>query len=330
MSRKTLLAIVAGCLVSAASNAAAYETGDWVVVVRACKIEIDTGPVENVEVGQCFRVKKVKDDWLWVGSGRPGWIDEANVMDPAQALDHFTERIQQNADDADAYFGRAGLRQAMGDSNRALRDIDEALRLAPSARAYSRRGLIWMGRGRIDSSIADLTSALRLDPKYISAYDNRGEAWSRKGVYDKAIADYKTALRLDPKDFSSCNNLAWLLATCPQEKYRNGKLAIEYAKKTCELTHWKDEVWFDTLAAAYAEAGDFKEALKWQTKATADPPEVYRAQFRERLRFTNWANPIAMIPRSNSCCGLMKMKSNLPTCSAARRSPRRQSLECGG
>ena len=79
-----------------------------------------------------------------------------------------------------------------------------------------------------------------------------------------------SAIRIIPSRGIAYEDLAWFLATCPQEGFRNGAEAVSAATKACELSHSKRSGCYDTLAVAYAEAGDSDQAVKYEEQALND------------------------------------------------------------
>jgi len=93
------------------------------------------------------------------------------------------------------------------------------------------------------------------------------QAQSFLGRYSEAVQQYEQALAKMPDSSETLNNLAWLLATCPDATVRNGPQAVKYARHACELTNYNKTVLMGTLAAAYAEAGEFADAMTTARKA---------------------------------------------------------------
>ena len=130
---------------------------------------------------------------------------------------------------------------------------------------YYHRGIAYHEKGQYDQAIFEYNRAIEKNPRNTYAYSSRGIAYGDKGQYDQAISDFTKALEIEPRNYGAKNGLAWLLATCPDARYREGAEAVELAQEVAEIC--PKAFCFGTLAAAYAEAGKFDDAITAQKKA---------------------------------------------------------------
>jgi len=225
-------------------------------------------------------------------SSRGSAYDE--IKEYAKALADYGQAIALKPDKASLYYDRAIVHMNAGDNDRALADYDESLRRDPKdASAYLNRGIVWNRKGNHDKAISDYAEAIRLSPKNAKGYYNRALAYHAKRDNEKAITDLEQAMQLSPKNPDAYEWLAWLLACCPQEYLRNGTKAVSYATKACELSDCKGSV-LTTLAAAYAEAGDFDQAIMWQSQYIATASEADKPNAQGRLALYEKRKPYHM------------------------------------
>jgi len=177
-----------------------------------------------------------------------------------------------------------------GDLVGARHMYDAAIKADPKLYlAIFSRGEISMQEHKWEMAIQDFNAALTVSPGFFIAAVRRGQANEALGHYDLSLADYNRVISLKPMIGSRAlakSARAWVLATCPNAALRNGKQAVEDAKAACNLTSFGKWDYIDTLAAAYAEAGDFDSAIKFEQKAisrTNDPEDIKGAQMRLAL-----------------------------------------------
>ena len=202
-----------------------------------------------------------------------------------RALSEFNTALKLAPDFAQLYNNRGNLFSDKSQHQRAIQDFSEAIRRAPqSPDGYINRGGSYAQIGQLDKAIADFSQAIRIDPRSTHAYLNRAMVSVRKHDYRLGIADYEKANQLSPRDSATLNSIAWWKATCPIDSLRNGKEAVAAALEACRLTSFKRPNEVDTLAAAYAEAGDFHHAIEYTTKALGmNPDPKNRKEFEKHL-----------------------------------------------
>jgi len=187
-----------------------------------------------------------------------------------KAISDFSRQIELQPTNSDAFFNRASAYRAKREFTNAVSDFSRCLELCPTnPLAYKTRAAVYNTMGEFDKAISDWTAGLQLGPADANAYELRGYAYSQKGEFDKAVRDFSEAIRLDPNNDKAHDNLAWLRATCPIASLRSASEAMEAARKACELTASSNWMCIDTLAAAFAEAGNFKEAAEHERQAMA-------------------------------------------------------------
>ncbi|MGD0746001.1 MAG: tetratricopeptide repeat protein [Verrucomicrobiota bacterium] len=186
----------------------------------------------------------------------------------AEAMQHFELALQLKPDYADAYCNLGVVLARQGKLVEAIQHYERALQLKPNyAEAHNGLGNALAGQGRWDEAIPHYERALQLKPDNAVAHYNLGCAALLKGAVDAAIAQFQKALQINPDYAEARNNLAWLLATCPQASLRNGNQAVALAQRANQLTGDGNPVVLCTLAAAYAEAGRFPEAVETAQRA---------------------------------------------------------------
>ena len=189
-----------------------------------------------------------------------------------QAMKDFDRTIELQKKYPNAYFNRGELFYGQGKYDEAAKDYTAAIDLgAREAVMFVSRGHAFYRMKRFGEALSDYGRALEVEPNHAPALVNRGDTYCDLGRFADAAADYRAAIQADGQFARGFQAAAWLMATCPDEHYRNEKLAVDAARKAIQL---EGETFrnLETLAAAQASAGQFAEAKEAQEKAIALAP----------------------------------------------------------
>jgi len=231
-------------------------------------------------------------------------VSYARLGEFDKAIADFDRTLELNPEYANAYFNRGELHYEMGNYRRAIADYGQCLRRQPrDAAAYNSRGHAYYRLGDYRSAVSDYNQAIRIDPDNAPAYTNRGDAYADLGSYRQAAQDYRTAIRLDPELGRAYQSAAWLMATCPDEQYRETDKAISAAQRAIELDG-ESFRYLDTLAAAYANAGRFEDAREIQNRVIEAAPPELATNYEARLQLYEQDQPYRdVLPQGRESLG---------------------------
>ncbi len=185
-----------------------------------------------------------------------------------EAIAHYQQALQIKPDNADAHYNLAIAFRREGRMDEAIAHYQQALQIKPdNADAHNNLGNVLLQTGRVDEAILHFQQALQINPDNAGSQNNLGQALLQHGQVKEAITHFQRALQIEPAEAAVQNNLAWLLATGPEASLRNGDKAVELARQANELTGGENPVMLHTLAAAFAEAGRFGDAVQSAQKA---------------------------------------------------------------
>jgi tetratricopeptide (TPR) repeat protein len=242
------------------------------------------------------------------------FVDMGKKNDAIKILDKLHEKLQDNIE---VMLLRASLLSDMKQYDKAIKDIDNVIKLVGEDKEQQIQPLkilkvqilnaaekfdeatqilndleknmpedigvkilkveIFHNNKKYKEALEIIDSLLKDNPGNLVFLRLKGNILLSLRRHSEAVKIFEEIIKIDPTDKTALNNLSWVLSTSTIDMVRNGKRALELAKRACELTDYKVAYILSTLAAAYAENGDFKKAIEYSQKSidlSADDPNV--------------------------------------------------------
>ena len=241
---------------------------------------------------------------------------------PREAMSHFEAALRVVPGFSDARLDYGGALAMLRRYDEAIVQFREALRLRDTAGVRHNLGLALMHLGRVDEAVAEYRAALREDPDHYESLvelattlGERGQiaeadlllrravrlqpgaarprrmlaaTLTLEGQVEEAIEQYRVLAREDTLDLDALNNIAWIRATHPDPRHRDGAEAVRLAESARDRSREPVAALYSTLAAAYAEAGRMPDAVAAGARAV----ELARAE-RDSAAAAGYAQQLA-------------------------------------
>ncbi|MEK6236174.1 MAG: tetratricopeptide repeat protein, partial [Planctomycetales bacterium] len=228
------------------------------------------------------------DSTRWLAFHNRGFY-YAREEDFQQATTDLRRAIGLNPRSEKSFVYLGDIHYRQGEFSQAINQYNEALRINPqNAEVYSQRGHANFMVGRRAQALRDFNRALQLNAKDVETYIYRGDLYNEAGHYAEAANDYRDAFRLDPESDRAFVSAAWMMATCPDERFRSVESALTTAKRALEMQgnepHPYRFRYLETLAAAQASAGQYSQAVEMQAEAVESAPKELLPAMQDRLK----------------------------------------------
>jgi tetratricopeptide (TPR) repeat protein len=200
-----------------------------------------------------------------------------------EAFPHFQKALQMEPDDATAISDMGNYYLQAGQTDTAIQYFQKALQIQPAfPMASYNLGNAYIQDRQMDLAIRWWQKAVELQPDFPMAHNNLGNACLLQGHTADAIQHWKAALKTQPDLPSAQVNLAWVLAACPDPSLRDTAAALALAQRANQLSGGRNPTVLKALAAAYADNGQFPDAVATAQRAL----QIAASQGNQRIAYS--------------------------------------------
>jgi tetratricopeptide (TPR) repeat protein len=226
---------------------------------------------------------KLKPDYV-KSMNNLGWaLKQIGKID--QAIKQWEKALKLEPDYAKAHYSMGLVLAQQGKYDDAIKHFSDALRTKPDwAEAHYNLGGVYARQGKLELAVMQCEETLRLKPDYLTARVSLAYTLLHLGEIRSAVEQFYKILQLKPDDLEILNVLAWLLATTEDTSIQNPSDSVRFAQRACELTKYQRPDLLDTLAAAYAVAGRFSEAVEIAEKVKKMAEDAGQKEIAEKMQ----------------------------------------------